>query len=144
MPTCETGQGSMGYRFYTRTFGSVSNGKTMLTRRATFKLDDRIHRTDGPAVVEYVKHEDGEIEIVTQLYYLNGVPIHDKDLFNKVLNAPLVEVPLYLNQDFIKDLAAARLNGVGPIQVNIRPSKDLNEILSIIGVKNISRKKMRD
>ena len=54
-----------------------------------WRLNGELHRPDGPAIIR----QDG-----TKEWYLNGIKI-DEIEFNKVLNCPLKELPLYINTE---------------------------------------------
>jgi hypothetical protein len=60
-----------------------------------------MHRLKGPAEIT----KDGE------RYFINGTEMtfDMKDLFIKILTAPISEVPLYMNHGFLGDVAKERL-----------------------------------
>lgn len=91
--------------------------------QVTFKRKGLYHRTDGPAVVTWDVRRKG----VTSLYYLNGVHV-DKDKYLKVLNAPMEDMPIYLNDPLFKDLAIDRLKGTRS-SIELSVNRDMTSIV---------------
>jgi hypothetical protein len=138
MPVCKTCAGTDGYRFYTQSTTEERNYKIATHYKITFRKDGALHRVDGPAIIEFYTYPDGSSEIVSELYYIKGYLEH-KDIIEYVNNIPFDKLPLHISKRGIKEVVAARLMDDTPLVLNQRPSPQINKILDIIGVKNISK-----
>ena len=68
-------------------------------------LNGKYHRTDGPAVI----YADG-----TKEWYLHG-KIIDEEEFNKVFNCKEEDLPLYINEPYLKEIVKDRLRKRGTL-----------------------------
>jgi hypothetical protein len=64
------------------------------------------HRTDGPAVIAWDKRMKG----ATRLYYVKGTSVKPEK-FLEVFNAPMENLPLYLYDPILGEIAKDRLAG---------------------------------
>ena len=75
--------------------------------KCVFYKGGKAHRTDGPAIVTWKEFKRGS----TQFYYIRGQQV-PKESFLKVLHANIEDLPLYINDPILKDIAIDRLKGV--------------------------------
>ena len=68
-----------------------------------FKCNGELHRTDGPAIIKWNYRE------TKKLYYLKEIRISE-DTFMEVYNAPIEDMPLWINS-YRGDIAKAKLKG---------------------------------
>ena len=87
--------------------------------RPGYIIKEELHRTDGPAVVTWSLYKKG----ITRLYYLNGKQC-DPNIYLKVLNAPLKDLPLYLNHYPYSEIAKDRLSG-SRTEIELKESSNL-------------------
>lgn len=74
-------------------------------KKLFFSKGTGLHRTDGPARIVWL--DTGGTE---SRYYINNEEVPEQ-LFKKVLNAPIEDLPLYFNIKGLKEIAVDRLKG---------------------------------
>jgi hypothetical protein len=88
------------YRLYIR----KPDERYPVALQVDFLLNDAPHRTDGPAVIAW------DDKGTSKLYYLNGKLV-DKDKYLQILQGPIDNLPLYINDPIYAPVAIDRLAG---------------------------------
>ena len=151
---CKNGQGTDGHRFYISR-SKNSNGDEHY--HVTFKKDGLLHRTDGPASIQWdvlngwSKESRGIPKTVDYqiCWHINGKPLYWEQYIQPILDAEYDELPLHMNPEchveheaeLLKEIVKARLLHLDETVVDLKPSKELDYVLQMIGVTNVYKEK---